>query len=743
VGVREDVAVPVDVANAVGGMNTPTSAEEVIFYEALQLADSTEREAYLQQACAGDVVLREAVEQLLADHARADAVFRESSAALNPQGCCPEVQTYTDASVGTFIGPYRLGACLGEGGGGIVYLAGQETPVRRQVALKVIKLGMDTKRVIARFEAERQTLAMMEHPNIARVFDAGATETGRPYFVMELVRGVRITDYCAQNEVPLRERLAMFQQVCHAIQHAHQKGVIHRDIKPSNILVTLQDGVPTPKIIDFGIAKAIETRPGDETAFTAIEQLLGTPAYMSPEQIEDGADVDTRSDIYSLGVVLYELLAGRPPFDVGELLRQGLSEMRRVLCHVEPVRPSVVSGDPKQAAMLSGDLDWIVMKALEKERERRYHTARGFAIDIEHYLRDEPVQARPPSRFYRLQKLVRRNKATFLALGATALALVVGFGVSTWLFVRASNAEHQQKHLRIVAEEALSREAELRRRAEEREMVGRAAILIGQRKPAEADVLLSEGSFRLTQPSIEASQAFRGLAEWNALRGNLRRAAQCLLALIRVNRFDENDQSDRATRDLLLVAPTLIESGDIATYDRVRRESIARFGHSRNAIAAEQILKISMLLPTDKELLAAAGPLARVAEDSLRGQTVPRGYLEAWRSMVLAMFEYRQGNDQAAWDWAQRSLAFPIHEASRDAVSYFVQAMVDWRMQRPMEARFLLQKGRQIVEDRFKRPLVVADADGSGWFDWLDAKIMLREAQALIEQEAKTPAPVR
>jgi len=442
-------------------------------------------------------------------------------------------------------------------------------------------------------------------------------------------------------------------------------------------------------------------------------------------------------------VVLYELLTGRPPFDTGELLRQGLDEMRRVLCHVEPARPSVAAGDPRQAAILSGDLDWIVMKALEKERDRRYHTARGFAIDIENYLRDEPVQARPPSRFYRLQKLVRRNKATFVALGATALALVAGFGVSTWLFVRASNAEHQQTRLRIVAEEALSREASLRRNAEEREKISRAAILLSQGKPAEADALLSEESFRLTQPSLEATQVFHKLAEWNALRGNLRRAAQCLLALIQVNRFDENDQSSAATHDLLPVAPTLIEAGDIATYDRVRRESIARFGRSRNAIAAEQILKISMLLPTDKELLAAAEPLARVARDSLRGQTVPRGGLESWRCMVLAMFEYRQGNDQAAWDWAQRSLAFPIRETSRDAVSYFVQAMAIWRMERPTEARFLLQQGRQIVEERSKLPLVVSDADGSCWFDWFDANIMLREAQALIEQGPETRGPAR
>jgi serine/threonine protein kinase len=531
-----------------------TSREEEIFFEALQRGVPAEREAFLQEACVGNATLRAGVDRLLAAHTNADTFLQKLGSKLNPEEWCPEAQTYTDASAGTFIGPYHLGECLGEGGGGIVYLAGQETPVRRLVALKVIKLGMDTKRVIARFEAERQTLAMMEHPNIARVFDAGATETGRPYFVMELVRGVRITDYCAQNDVPLRERLAMFQQVCHAIQHAHQQGVIHRDIKPSNILVTLQDGAPVPKIIDFGIAKATAAQPGEGTAFTANEQLLGTPAYMSPEQVQGGIDVDTRSDLYSLGVVLYELLAGRPPFDNNELLRLGVDEMRRVLCDVEPPRPSAVAGEP-QAAALRGDLDWIVMKALEKNRERRYQTARGFALDIEHYLRDEPVQARPPSRLYRLHKLVRRNKATFAALGATALVLVAGFTVSTWLFVRASSAERQQTRLRMMAEE--------------REKVARAAILLSQNKLAEADALLGDKNFQLSQPSLEATEVFRTLATWNATQHrDWHKAATRLLALIQVNRIDENDQTDNATRDLLLVAPTLIEAGDIATYEK-------------------------------------------------------------------------------------------------------------------------------------------------------------------------------
>ncbi len=300
--------------------------------------------------------------------------------------------------------------------------------MRRRVALKIIKLGMDTKEVIARFEQERQALAMMDHPNIARVLDAGATRYGRPFFVMELVRGIPITDYCDQNNLSTVERLGLFIAICQAVQHAHQKGIIHRDLKPSNILVTLNDGVPMPKVIDFGIAKATEGRLTDATVYTQMHQFVGTPAYMSPEQAEmSGLDIDTRSDIYSLGVLLYELLVGRTPFDAKELMESGIDAMRKTIREKEPTRPSMklatMQGEDltttakrrsadtsKLIHQLKGDLDWIVMKCLEKDRTRRYETASGLAADLKRHLDNEPVLARPPSTGYRFQKAFRRNK---------------------------------------------------------------------------------------------------------------------------------------------------------------------------------------------------------------------------------------------------------------------------------------------------------------------------------------------
>jgi eukaryotic-like serine/threonine-protein kinase len=430
--------------------------EEEIFHSALELA-AGDRSAFLDRACAGDEKLRAAVESLLRLHTKAHSFLSEP--APDASATVALIRSQAEEKPGEWIDRYKLLQKIGEGGCGIVYMAEQEEPVRRRVALKVIKLGMDTKSVIARFEAERQALAMMDHPNIAKVLDAGATETGRPFFVMELVRGMPITKYCDEQNLGTAARLALFNRVCLAIQHAHQKGIIHRDIKPSNVLVTVNDGDAVPKVIDFGIAKATQGRLTDATLFTAFEQFIGTPAYMSPEQVEmTSLDIDTRSDIYALGVLLYELLTGRPPFDPKTLLSAGLDEMRRIIREVEPPKPStclstLVDADRATIAklrsvvptqlnrQLNGDLDWIVMKALDKNRTRRYESASAFAADIERHLANEPVVARPPSAAYLLGKLFRRHRFMSAAAAAFLAAWIVGTAISAYMATRAVRAE--------------------------------------------------------------------------------------------------------------------------------------------------------------------------------------------------------------------------------------------------------------------------------------------------------------
>ena len=454
----------------------PDPSEQAIFAEALQRESPGARAAYLESACGADTALRRGVEALLWAAESAGDFLEIPPSLLSGDAVPTPLGSEPSERPGDRIGRYKLLEKIGEGGCGVVYMAEQEEPMRRRVALKVIKFGMDTRSVIGRFEAERQALALMDHPNIAKVFDGGATPTGRPYFVMELVRGMRITEFCDETRLSTEARLHLFVQVCRAVQHAHQKGIIHRDLKPSNILVTVNDGKPVPKVIDFGIAKATSQQLSNKTVFTLFHTFIGTPAYTSPEQAEmSSVDVDTRSDIYSLGVLLYELLTGKTPFDGEELIRSGLDEMRRIIREIEPPLPSTrltqlvradaglltaqsevdrsasrrVLQEKKQLIpLVEGDLDWIVMKCLEKDRARRYETANGLAADIQRHLEHRPIEARPVSAFGRLWRWRRRHPAVAALSAGVLLLLLAVVAVSTlaaWRVASARRAEHSER----------------------------------------------------------------------------------------------------------------------------------------------------------------------------------------------------------------------------------------------------------------------------------------------------------
>ena len=430
-------------------MGVDSDRAKLIFLAAIEEHAPEQWSAYLDEACEGDRALRRRVEGLLKAHQGQDALLDNPDVVL--VGAIPLFEP--TEQVGAIIGRYKLLERIGEGGMAVVYMAEQEQPMRRKVALKIIKLGMDTRQVIARFEAERQALAMMDHPNIAKVLDAGATETGRPYFVMELVIGISITECCDANNLSTKDRLGLFIQVCNAVQHAHQKGIIHRDIKPSNIMVTQRDGVPVPKVIDFGIAKATNQRLTEKTLFTRYAHIIGTPAYMSPEQAElSDLDIDTRSDIYSLGVLLYELLTGTTPFSEEELRKAGYIEMQRIIREQEPAKPSTKlttlgktladvarrrgSTPDLLRKAVRGDLDWVVMKSLEKDRGRRYETAHALGEDIRRHLDHEPVQAASPSALYRLKKLARKYEALLAAIAGILTGVFLTVGLAT-MYIRA------------------------------------------------------------------------------------------------------------------------------------------------------------------------------------------------------------------------------------------------------------------------------------------------------------------
>jgi serine/threonine protein kinase/Flp pilus assembly protein TadD len=650
------------------------------------------------------------------------------------------------------IGPYKLLEQIGEGGFGVVFLAAQTQPVRRKVALKVLKPGMDTRQVVARFQAERQALALMDHPNISQVFDGGATASGRPYFVMELVRGVPITDFCDENRLPIRERLGLFVSVCEAVQHAHQKGVIHRDLKPSNVLVTLHDGTPVVKVIDFGVAKAIGQPLTEKTLFTNFAQMIGTPPYMSPEQAEmSGLDIDTRGDVYSLGVVLYELLAGTTPFDKERLQQASVDEIRRIIREEDPPRPSTrlsTAGraattasekrrsDPRQLSRLfRGELDWVVMKALEKDRNRRYETASAFAADVGRYLANEPVQACPPSRWYRFRKLAQRNKRAFVtasALALGALLAVTSLAVSNVLIRREQARTREEKERAEKAQELAEQRAEEIRDSLER--LKTANALLERGRSYTADLRWDDADAALTKAvhlRPDLASAWADLADLHTRLGLWGPADDALARELELRPPD-------TTLRWYLHALLRLAVGDPDGYRQVSRRMREHFHGTSSVLSLIQLVRTGALRPDADADLEQAVELARFAA----ARRAPGDWFPLY---VLGLAHYRAGQPEQAARRLRESLEVDHQEWGARTLNYPVLAMADYRLGRVADAREALQASARALdhwtEELYRHPSErhwIHHLGATGywpvpWWDWLEGRLYYREARLLID----------
>ena len=730
-------------------MNGPEKSEVDLFTEAVQLP-ADKRSAFLEAACRGDLELRASVEALLRAHMESGEFLEQAPAEIRARTAAP------GEKAGDRVGRYKLLQQIGEGGCGVVFMAEQELPVRRKVAIKIVKPGMDTKTVIARFEAERQALALMDHPNIAHVLDGGATESGRPYFVMELVRGIKITDYCDQNSLKTAARLDMFLDVCDAVQHAHQKGIIHRDLKPSNILVTtMPSGKPLAKVIDFGVAKATtDLRLTDKTLFTAFDLLIGTPAYMSPEQAAlSSVDVDTRSDIYSLGVLLYELLTGTTPFDTKELLKRGLDEVRRVVCNIEPPRPSTRLGTlmaadltsvsrhrqvepPRLLREVRGDLDWIAMKALEKDRARRYATVYGLAMDVRRFLSGEAILARPPSALYKLRRFIRRNKLLCAGLGIILLLFMTCLVVTTRLTIEERWMRNDTAVQKAAYEAKLLVDAGQASRAADKyiEALELQKRLFGLEQPRAAELLgsafgvfmtlgRSDDAYRLLMQYYIPPQKGPQSADWLAWRATL---------------FARQGRWREAREDAALgvkirpdyvalchaLAALLVAEKDLETYRRLCPEMVARFAGTTNASTADIVAKDCLILPSSGADLDSVAALAETAVTRGKGQIPYTFYL-----CSKALADYRQGKFRDAVARTTEILKDPFPYTQAEGCA--VLAMAQFRLAMIEEARASLANLERVVRENLP-PSGSRDL-GFDWKDWIIAHALRDEAMNLIE----------
>ncbi|QDV58619.1 serine/threonine-protein kinase [Rosistilla oblonga] len=727
--------------------------EKTIFFEALEIESPRAREAFVQGSCQGDPELLNAVSRLLAEHDRADNPIDHPVVASLPtfDAVTQQVARSIEANhpPGTMVGPYKLMEQIGEGGCGLVFVADQQVPVRRRVALKIIKPGMETRQVIARFEAERQALAMMDHENIARVFDAGVTQTGQPYFVMELVRGVPLNEFCDNHRLDTRQRLELFLSICNAVQHAHQKGIIHRDLKPSNVLVTLQDGRPIAKVIDFGIVKAIGQSLTDKTIYTRLASMIGTPAYMSPEQAEmSNVDVDTRSDIYSLGVLLYELLTGSTPFVVGRLNSVGFDELRRIIREEEPPSPSTrlstlgnqlsttVSANrrlepAKLTSLMRGDLDWIVMKAIDKDRARRYPSAIALAQDVSRFLEGQPVEARPPSTLYRFSKFARRNKVALTTVSLVAGALVLGTVVSLW---QARVAYHAMEQARIAAAAAKSSNAELEgftdrlRRANTLIASGRAYADAGDWSNAnEAFTNATQTQPRYFHAWMERGSLYAKMGLWEMAASDYRKALELGSPVDGVQ---------------FLGVPQLFDYvGDHAMYEQLAKDLAQSSSGSLGTILRGQLV--------DQPSAEVSAQLAVLGEQLLeerrlrpdgrptRTSRIPRGpklYVAGWAHLrngdIDRAIERLEESLDESTIWPASGINYPLLAIAYTQAGRSDDAAKAWTLAKQSRDQWLDQS----IETQQGTPPIP-------WFDWIEFLMNYREASLRLTGELPPDDP--
>jgi len=737
---------------------TPQSdIESAIFEVALSLDDREQRQEFLERTFRGDPAGLKRMVGLL-ESAREAAPFflhaREersdiASELLGEYDEEPVQPTPPDLpTVGSWIGDYQLLRCLGEGGSGIVFEAEQTRPIQRRVALKVIRLGNVNDFARYRFDIERQALAIMDHPNIAKVLDVGGIHHGSPYFVMELLEGEPITSYCDRNRVDIRGRIRLFIEVCGAIQHAHSKRIIHRDIKPSNVLVTLQNSRAVPKVVDFGIAKNLGFNFKADASLTEHDQFIGTPAYMSPEQVEMiGVDVDTRSDVYSLGVLLYELLTSRTPFDRDTLVNSGVSAMRKMLLEGRHPKPSSRFSEISESdagrliadarsttpsrllSSIRGDLDWIVMRSLDKDRNLRYETANGLAVDLQRYLDDKPVAARRPNNLYVLKKFIKRNRTPFYSAAAVAVSVLMGLGVSTTMYFREKEAVKEQERLSLQAGRARDQELHLRRQAQARANVSRVAFLLSEGHVKEADELLRMNPLVSIEPSREASSVFRVLGNWYATYGRWVDAAQCFRLMGQATKMNSSKEILRSA-DLLVTAPALLESGDIKGYDSFREDTLKRHLPVSDSLQAEHILKACLLVKASPDLLQKLAGAARLCEESIADRS--KSTFTAWEAFSLALYHYRTGNYDKVIEVGNRGLSEPsIKEIcaacirSLTAVAHHRLGNFDTSMADLKWAASVVRKSQAGDSDEEKTIV-------PRWYDWSVASLLLEEGQNAV-----------